>query len=286
MDMQDLGSSRLHRWVVIMTSMAEDSGFRNINRKPKPGWERWRPPSPERGHLWGFQGKTVWDWLQLLIVPLMLALITVVFAWQQDARQHELQEQNAQDAALQAYLDQMNQYLLEKGLRGSDVNSEIRTLARAQTITVLQQSDPEHRSQVLRFLMEAELVQGKKGVDLHRPNDTYPIISLRQANLAEAAVAEPDFEGADLQAATLSDVRLLSANFQHAFLVSANLSGADLSNVDGYPHSGASFIGADLTGADLSGANLRHASGITEKSLERDNVTLTGTTMPDGTRHP
>src|SRR5215211_8928971 len=33
---------------------------------------------------WGFRGKTVWDFLQLLIVPLMLVAIGLVFSLQQD----------------------------------------------------------------------------------------------------------------------------------------------------------------------------------------------------------
>ena len=49
------------------------------------------PPS-KRGIAWpkwtGFRGKTAWDFLQLLIVPLMLVAIGLVFSLQQDARQH------------------------------------------------------------------------------------------------------------------------------------------------------------------------------------------------------
>jgi hypothetical protein len=41
-----------------------------------------------------FGGKTLWDWMGLLIVPVVLSLITVVFAWQQDIRQNEI-EKNA-----------------------------------------------------------------------------------------------------------------------------------------------------------------------------------------------
>jgi hypothetical protein len=93
------------------------------------------------GSSWtGFQGKTVWDLLQLLIVPLALAVIGLWFAAQQDARQQqienqraeaerELAEQRAQDEALQAYLDQMSGLLLERDLRASEKGSEVRTLA-------------------------------------------------------------------------------------------------------------------------------------------------------------
>jgi hypothetical protein len=70
-------------------------------------------------------GKTLWDWLQLLIVPLALAVIGLLFEMQQAERQRaleeqqaaledrraqaerELAEQRAQDEALQAYLDQI-----------------------------------------------------------------------------------------------------------------------------------------------------------------------------------
>ena len=77
-------------------------------------------PTPERGHeapkrrvqrrpreqtgrskAWThreFGGKTVWDWMQLLIVPIMLSLITVAFTWQQNARQQHTEDQRTQQA--------------------------------------------------------------------------------------------------------------------------------------------------------------------------------------------
>jgi hypothetical protein len=36
---------------------------------------------------WGFRGKTVWDWMALLIVPLALVVIGLLFTMLQDARQ-------------------------------------------------------------------------------------------------------------------------------------------------------------------------------------------------------
>src|SRR5829696_987057 len=133
------------------------------------------PPS-KRGIAWprwtGFRGKTVWDFLQLLIVPLMLVAIGLVFSLQQDARQQrvedqrakaerELAEQRAQDEALQAYLNQMGSLLLENDLlKSRGGNSEVNTLARARTVTVLGRLDPSRKTQVVRFLMEAELVGG------------------------------------------------------------------------------------------------------------------------------
>jgi hypothetical protein len=114
---------------------------------------------------------TVRDWLQLLIVPLALVVIGLLFSVQQDARQQRIEnqraeaerklaEQRAQDEALQAYLDQMNNLLLEHNLRDSKGHSEVRTLARARTLTVLGRLDSERNSAILQFLREAQLISG------------------------------------------------------------------------------------------------------------------------------
>jgi uncharacterized protein YjbI with pentapeptide repeats len=224
-----------------------------------------------------FGGKTLWDWLQLLIVPVVLSLITVVFAWQQDIRQdqieskranaeRELARERAQDEALQAYLNQMSTLLLEKNLRNSgssEEDTEVRTLARARTLTVLRRLDPSRKTALMQFLVEADLVQRVDGRD--------PIISLRgadlnnavldftnmpgavlsQANLSDASLYEADLSDADLSGADLSDASLYDADLSNADLLQADLSNANLR--------GAVLEGANLSGAYLSSTNLRGA---------------------------
>jgi hypothetical protein len=131
----------------------------------------------------GFGGKTLWDWLQLLstlAIPIVLAAAGFWFTMQQDTRQRELEEKRAQDETLQAYLDQMSSLMIgqpgQTSLRASKENSEIRTLARARTLTVLQRLDPLRRRTVMQFLMEASLVQS---VD-----ERVPIIALAGADLS------------------------------------------------------------------------------------------------------
>src|ERR671910_653905 len=79
----------------------------------------------------GFSDKTFWDWLQLLsalAIPVVLAAAGFWFTVQQDQRQQliekqraesaqEIEEQRAQDEALQAYLDQMSTLLFKEDLR-------------------------------------------------------------------------------------------------------------------------------------------------------------------------
>jgi uncharacterized protein YjbI with pentapeptide repeats len=224
----------------------------------------------------GFQGKTVWDFLQLLIVPLMLVAIGLVFSLQQDARQQrveeqradaerELAERRAQDEALQAYLNQMSNLLLENDLRESKEDSEVRTLARARTLTVLGRLDPNHKTALMQFLVEADLVQRVDGRD--------PIISLGGADLNNADLPEDAImPGAVLSQANLSDATLRfaylsNANLYDADLSNANLSGATLSNatlrfakLSNAFLSNAFLSNAMLSGANLSGANLTYAN--------------------------
>jgi hypothetical protein len=172
--------------------------------RKKPG--RKKEPTPKHRIAWprwtGFRGMTVRDWLQLLIVPFALVVIGFLFTMQQDARlqaiedqraerERELEEQRAQDEALQAYLDQMSTLLLEKDLRSSEEDSEVRTLARARTLTVLGRLDPSRKAAVMQFLLEAELVQSAGGPIVA------PIVALAGADLSGVDLVRGNESAAD-----------------------------------------------------------------------------------------
>ena len=104
-------------------------------------------------------GVTVRNWLEILIVPMVLVGIGLVFEMRQNARQQQIEEQRAQDAALQSYFDQMSTLLMDHDLRSSDEGSEVRNLARARTLTVLASLDPTRKTALIRFLGDAALIQ-------------------------------------------------------------------------------------------------------------------------------
>jgi hypothetical protein len=110
--------------------------------------------------------KTLWQLLEILIVPLALAIIGFGFTAQQEARQVKqaeralaLQEEGAQNAALQAYLDQMSHLMLERDLPGSEEGDAAFTLAQARTITVLSQLNEESGKVVSSFLTASGLLR-------------------------------------------------------------------------------------------------------------------------------
>jgi hypothetical protein len=137
-------------------------------RKPKPPEGktsqqdfRW-PPAGGKNTRGGLRDKTLWDWTQLLIIPLVLAIVGFAFTWTQDRRAHAIEDQRAQDAALQAYLDKMSDLMLKRDLRAEE-EIAARLLARARTLTVLERLDAEHKNSVVKFLWESSLVQVEEG---------------------------------------------------------------------------------------------------------------------------
>jgi uncharacterized protein YjbI with pentapeptide repeats len=221
-----------------------------------PGWQ----PTAGRALVWVIRGaivlgallliasavdKPLWEWLGLLIVPVVLAIGGYLFNSSQNQATQRAAERRAQNEALQAYLDQIGQLLLEKGLRSSVENGggssgEARVLARARTLSVLRTLNPERKTNVVLFLQEASVIQGSP-----LDSDPEPIIPLFEA---------------DLSGTKLNNTNLVGVDLHDAKLIGANLSGADLRGAKLYSaYEGADLSGADLSGASLSGANLFRA---------------------------
>jgi hypothetical protein len=266
----------------------------------------------------GFANKTLWEWLQLLgalAIPLVLAIAGFWFTTQQEARQTrsealrakseaKIEEQRAQDEALRAYIDEIGQLLLDKErpLRQSKAGDEVRTLARARTLTVLSRLDGDRRGSVIEFLYESGLMNKDagtvvlKGADLSNANLRGADLreaalrgaDLSDANLSDANLIEADLGGANLHDANLSDANLSDANLFLADLIDADLIEADLSgaNLIDAGLTDADLIDTYLSGAGLSFADLNLPEGVTKKKLEqqleRQAKLLRGATMPSG----
>jgi len=194
----------------------------------------------------GLRGKTLWDWLQLLIIPAVLAVGGYGFTYTtskneqkstqvRDQTERDITLDDQREAALQAYIDKVSELLLHENLRESTEDAEVRKIARVRTLTVLPRLDNERKRTVLLFLHESGLIDKHKN-----------IVTL---------------SGADLSGANLSDAHLNAANLSDAHLGDANLNGADLSYADlsGANLSAANLIKADLSAATLSDAHLSQA---------------------------
>jgi len=243
----------------------------------------------------GLHGKTLWDWLQLLIIPPVLAVIALLFnrattrtdqkiaadRYQQDkeiASRHYHQDrqiaerryQNDRSIALdkqredllQSYLDRMSELLLKEKLRSSANDAEVRNVARVRTITILFQLDARRIGYVFAFLREAGLVSNmldKSVVNLSGAD--FSKVHWSQTNIREVDLSQANFHKANLIQAFLFEV-----NLRHAMFLETNLFQVELRE-------------ADLSGAYLTG------SRITEEQL-KEVKSLYKAFMPDGSIHP
>jgi uncharacterized protein YjbI with pentapeptide repeats len=279
-------------------------GGRCVNGQP-----RWQPTTRQKAALWtalivflllvsaySFEGlgfgesvrqlepyqnlrraKTPWDWLQLLGAPAAIAFGVYWLGARQTQRERELQDQRAQEEAVQAYLDQMSHLLLEKRLRASREGDEVRILARAQTLTVLARLDPERKSSVLQFLYETNLINKDAPVVKLGGISMLGFISgsanLKNIDLSFSHMANVDLSGTDLEGAHLAFAMLTGANLSETNLNNADLGNADLTeaNLRSSVIGNANLEGAFLTGADLRSTNLWN-SNLSEAHL--DNADL------------
>jgi uncharacterized protein YjbI with pentapeptide repeats len=216
----------------------------------------------------GFAGKTLGDWLQLLIVPLVLALAAFALNAaqadrdrEQDVRQaaqeRRVAEDRAREDALRSYLQQISDLITDHGLSSAShrgTGLDVRTLARTLTVTTLRRLDAERKSLVLRFLLEGDLITGTT-TWLKSPDGRVPI---------ETRLPQVSLAGADLQGVAVPRFlqRRTGPNARGQYeVVAASFQGADLRDADfRETHlNGVSLLNADLSGADFRQANLRGA---------------------------
>lgn len=201
------------------------------------------------------RAKTLWDWMDLALIPVAIALIA--FGFNEASRRRENSRAEAQqqlenkriqnhqeEEALQAYLDRMQKLLLEKDLLKASEESTVALVAYTLTQVALKRLSPERKDAVLGFLITAQLVQQRAGKK--------HVLSLAGADLegigAPLGVAFLDLVGADLHGANLQNVRFDVPNLQNADLRMATFEGAHLLKAD--------FRGANLETSILAGANL------------------------------
>ncbi len=81
--------------------------------------------------------KTLWDWLQLLIIPAVLAVGGTIFNRLLDARSRDIASDQQQEAAMQDYLKEMSHILTSDNLGESGPGSLRKDIARTRTLIVL-----------------------------------------------------------------------------------------------------------------------------------------------------
>lgn len=273
-----LASIGILGFLLILSPLASPGGW-GIKGDRTVKVERDRNWRVTKYSIEGIDGRTTWDWLGLIGVPITLLFLGILFQSQEQKRasqeakeQRKLFEEENKEETLQRYFDRVAQLLIEKDLiglpSGSDQHNPIvlssSRVIRARTLSVLRsfRGDGDRKASVVLFLHETEILQKLN-------------VSLRSANLIEAKLSCADLSFANLRRANLREADLIrtnlsgadlfSAEFSMADLFEANLSRADLTMVKfgvvslcAANLSDANLNGADLSAAKLMGANLNN----------------------------
>ncbi|MCE2662610.1 MAG: pentapeptide repeat-containing protein [Microcystis sp. M53603_WE2] len=206
----------------------------------------------------GFQKKSFWDWLQLLIVPLMLALGAFYLNSAADFRDYQIAQERKQQEILTDYFSKMQDLIVEtKKIKETPSSKEsnpeerllleFRPTAQALTLSVLEQLDGKRKGKVITYLAESQLI-----------NKIDPLIQLGGANLQKLELkgrqvfSSINIVGANMTATELSDILISDSD-----LSTVNLTEAVLQDV--------TFENSNLSGINLDGASL------TNVSLEKNN---------------
>lgn len=241
---------------------------------------------------WTLANRPLWDWLELLFVPAVLAfsisllnrqaqitdreiaaaerenhrmiaekrrLAEIEIAKQARAVEREISKRRDEERSLEAYFGRIGD-LMEKGL-GSRQEPVLEALAQAHTDSVMRRLGAERKGHVIRFLSETGL---------------YTTISIVKHDLSEVRLPFLRFIGINLMETDIKNAYLVYAELKGANLSSANLSGSDLSH--------ANLEGADLSGADLTKTKLLMAN-LADSKLAGSKLAgaiFHNTTMPDG----
>ncbi|MBU7586355.1 MAG: pentapeptide repeat-containing protein [Nostoc sp. TH1S01] len=268
---------------------------------------------------WGFQGKTGWDWAQLLFVPLALGLLTLFVNDQAQKRERYALEERKSQEVVQDYLSKMID-LVSDGKLGQLSDKEkpellqpTSTAAKALTQSVLgilskdspsilandaklrlEADNAGRKGQVLRFLYDSGLntynySKYKKQLETKpesKPDSTIDMegIELSGANLQNMSFgSDPQNQQRDGYQPDLSPI-----NLGKAILIDANLSGSNLNKaylqkarLSNADLQSTQLENADLQRANLVGANLAGAN-LTGADLSYADLTgadLTGANL-------
>jgi uncharacterized protein YjbI with pentapeptide repeats len=248
--------------------------------------------------------KTLWDWLDLLVVPLALAAVAFALNLAQSNRDHHREDRRAREDAVATYLRQMSNLWLEHSLSAPREKRAL-LVVRELTLSVLPRLDGRRKGLVTQFLAESGLIKDDReggpldlsGADLRGAvfhgdysHTVFAYVDLRgadfrDANLVGAVFAHADlrkavFDGDHLDYASLSGDDLRGASFTQAIVDHGHFGGACLSGAR-FTRARLSFTEFALAGGhdiDFSDATLAKID-LSIAGFSRDDVNLSGAVL-------
>lgn len=204
--------------------------------------------------------KTLWDWMELLIIPFAVLIIGWTFSKVEKVKATKREEERSQNEMLESFFQTMTKLLIEHNL-SVNPTLQLLSIARARINIAVKNLDGYRKGQILQFLYESKLINFDPTIELvgldfrnafldeivlgnSEIKGTYfNNASMKNANLSEAKFIACDFSDANLSGSTVPN-----ADFSYSYLNKANLMNMDLTTVN--------FEGCELSGANLKGSKI------------------------------
>ncbi len=217
-----------------------------------PKWTGFGPYDEKKE---GLRGKTLWEWLDLLIIPSTIGIISWIY--KEAERDKAIIEQREKDQVtnIDSFFKILTELITKNNLLKSNFDDPNRIIARTRSILAFEDADSERKGQILQFIYESGLINSNpilnlNGVNLKKSNLNGIILRaseikgayfnnssmknsfLDNSNLTSCDFSNSDFTECSLIKTNLSYTNLSNANFKDLNLLSVNFEGANLSNAD------------------------------------------------------
>jgi uncharacterized protein YjbI with pentapeptide repeats len=214
--------------------------------------------------------KTLFDWLELLIIPSSLGLLGWLYQEAEKSKVQKTEEERARNKTLSSFFNTITDLLKDHNL-ANNPTVQVKALARTRINMTLAQLDGARKGQVLQFLYESNLIDKSPGLKLLGANFNNAILD--HIVLGASEIRGANFVNASFKNANLNEIIMNSSNFEKA-----NLSGSLVENADfSYTNlKNSKWKNMDLTTVEFEGANLTNANlrGSLIKKSQLDSILL------------
>jgi uncharacterized protein YjbI with pentapeptide repeats len=207
--------------------------------------------------------KTLFDWLDLLIIPLSLGFLGWLYKEAEKSKTERGEEERSRNESLNSFFNIITDLLKNHDLSGSPSN-QTKAMARTRINMTLSQLDGGRKGQLLQFLYESDLIDNSPKLKLLGANFNAAILDqivlggseirgafFKNASIKEANLNEIILNSSNLENANLSGSLVEKSDFAYSNLKNSKMKNMDLTTVD--------FEGADLTNADLRGSTIKQS---------------------------
>lgn len=272
------------KWIFILVLLAlVGFGIYWGYTAPWTGFAQTGIPDPNSA----LPAKRLWDWLELLIVPIVIAIIGTIIGNIQKNSEFRAADEKEKREILQDYYDSILNIILDGKLKKTEAQIDpanenpIQVVIRSKTTTTLEVLDDERKKSVLQFIARAKLINRMNPMilldelTLNQVNfQQIELISvnlsgieMEQAQLKNAQIFDADLSTANLSAARLLDSRFSYSIFQKTRLAQVNAKNCEFDNcqflearLDDARFSNCNFQRANFSGAVLQKVNFKGCS--------------------------